>query len=338
MRIRKNKKVIRLTESDLRRITKKVINEQPAKLFGYLFKKLGLNKKSSMAIELLLDKTLKYWGKEQDKILKMFTDNNTNLLKNYVSRNKNIPIEKYREGVVALLKQSAEHPDIFLKDIDNYMKLAPREIIDKNGNVIKFRENFKLFLTDVTKQKKVLEKMEELNLSTQGAKKVTKKSNVSGLMTNYGKARNNAHLNEIVNSATGGISQIGKKLDRVGINVYKDLTKNNIKKIGTIDGRTIYEVTYPTGDKLRYWKSTGGGKKSVKFSPKNSQYDAPNSKDYFGVVAGEVDASAITYINPKGELKSMSDQWFIKDNGWEIGYGSITVEDTGLWLKNTLKL
>ena len=71
-----------------------------------------------------------------------------------------------------------------------------------------------------------------------------------------------------------------------------------------------------------------------KFSSKNSQYNASDSKGYFGVVAGEVDASAIIGNNGK----PMNSQWFIKDNGWERGYGSEIIEDTGLWLRNTLGL
>ena len=144
--------------------------------------------------------------------------------------------------------------------------------------------------------------------------------------TNYGKVKDRAQLSKLTIDATKGVGQIGKSIDAKGFKV-SDLSPDNVKKIGNKGGRDIYEVTYPNGEKLKFWESSGGGGKPVALSSRNASKNAKNSKGYFGVVAGDLDGSAV----------GMSDSWFIKSDGWERGYGSKSIEDTGLWLRDLKK-
>ena len=141
-------------------------------------------------------------------------------------------------------------------------------------------------------------------------------------------------LDEVITHSTQGVNRTGKSLEKAGYKV-QDLSVDNVKKIGVNDsGQEIYEVTYPNGETLRFWQSTGKGSKGVKFSKNYSHLDDSTpgaSKGYFGVLPGNVDASSI--IRP-GTNKKMSDSWFIKADGWERGYGSEIIEDTGIWLKS----
>jgi len=144
--------------------------------------------------------------------------------------------------------------------------------------------------------------------------------------TNYGKIKDKAELGRITADATRGIGQTGRAIDATGFKV-SDLSIDDVKKVGSKGGRDIYEVTYPNGKKLKFWESSGTGNKPVRLSPRNADMNASNSKGYFGVVSGELDGSAV----------GMSDGWFIKSDGWERGYGSESIEDTGLWLRELKK-
>jgi len=149
--------------------------------------------------------------------------------------------------------------------------------------------------------------------------------------TLYPKVANQAEFNKVVGNATKGTAEVGKNIAsnlEEATKVIKSLDpKKSIKKLGVTSGkhpRTIYEVTYPNGQKLRYWESSGSGGKSVEYSQRNSHLNAKNSKGHFGVLPGNMDASKV------GRSKS----WYIKTDGWERGYGSDVIEETGIWLKS----
>ena len=143
--------------------------------------------------------------------------------------------------------------------------------------------------------------------------------------TLYPTPKNNAEFQKIIKESTGGIGATGRVMDDAGITIKNLNPKSSVKNLGTNkSGQVIYEVTYPNGTKLKFWESTGSGQKPVKLSPHNAHLNADNSKGFFGVVAGNMDASKV----------GMSNQWFIKSGGWERGYGSKIIEDTGIWLKS----
>ena len=151
----------------------------------------------------------------------------------------------------------------------------------------------------------------------------------SGNPTIYPTPKTWAEIEKITTHATKGIGAQGAKLDKLGITT-KDLSVKNVKNLGTSkSGQTIYEVTYPNGQKMKFWESTGSGGKAVELSKRNAHLNAPNSKGYFGVLPGHVDRSLL----PRKGSKS----WFIKSEGWERGYGSAIIEDTGIWLQSLKK-
>ena len=150
---------------------------------------------------------------------------------------------------------------------------------------------------------------------------------------------------QITKNAIGDVKGIGSKLDDAGYSIKNLDPKKSVKKIGQVKGtkdkpgQTIYEVTYPGGEKLRYWQSSGRGEKGIKFRQSHNEHlNNPAigaSKDYFGVLPGHMDASNVkVFLDKSGGMKTGSKQWFIKDTGWEQGYGSNVIEDTGIWLKS----
>ena len=141
---------------------------------------------------------------------------------------------------------------------------------------------------------------------------------------------------KITENATKDIGKLGKRMDKAGYSIKNLDPKKSVQKIGQADsGQTIYEVTYPGGEKLRFWQSSGRGEKGIKFRQSHNQHlNNPAigaSKDYFGVLPGHMDRSLIPV--PKGN-KPGTDSWFVKGEGWEQGYGSNVIEDTGIWLKS----
>lgn len=275
------------------------------------------------------------WGAAQEKILNLVLKTqggNTQAIKslsNYVSRASKKAIS--HRNVLGLLEKAFENPKVFKSNIDEFMTLVPREVVDKSTNrVINFRKSFKKYLNEIAEG--ASERALESGLSKQGVKSMSK----GVAFKNYGKALNKQQMGEITAEATSRIGQIGKQIDNAGFTI-KDLTLDSVKKIGNKGGRDIYEVTFPNGERLMFWQSSGGGKKAVKFSPRNSHLDAPTSKGYFGVVSGQLDTSGFNWIKQAdGSLAPGPKGWFIKSNGWERGYGSQSVEDTGIWLKSVV--
>tara|TARA_R110001599_G_scaffold231463_2_gene430687 strand:- start:1760 stop:2713 length:954 start_codon:yes stop_codon:yes gene_type:complete len=143
--------------------------------------------------------------------------------------------------------------------------------------------------------------------------------------TLYGKPKTKLEFNRVVQESTEGVGAMGRNMDNAGITIKNLDPKKSIKKIGVSDsGQEIYEVTYPNGEKLKFWESTGSANKPVVLSKKNAHLNAENSKGFFGVFPGNMDGSNVGF----------SKSWYIKADGWERGYGSEIVEDTGIWLKS----
>ena len=310
-----------------------IINE-----WGQFFKKTGkeaLEKIGKESIESILKTAKAGWGEAQEKILNLVLKTqggNTEAIKslaNYVSRASQKPIS--HRNVLGLLEKAFENPTAFKANIDEFMTLVPRELIDKSTNkIVDFRKSYKKYLGDIADA--ASENALQSGLKKQGVKSMTK----GVAFKNYGKALNRQQMGEITAEATGRIGQIGKQIDNTGFTI-KDLTLDSVQKVGNKGGRDIYEVTFPNGESLMFWQSSGGGRKAVKFSPKNSHLDAPTSKGYFGVVSGQLDTSGFKWIKqPDGSLVPGPEEWFIKSDGWERGYGSESIEDAGIWLKSVV--
>ena len=143
--------------------------------------------------------------------------------------------------------------------------------------------------------------------------------------TLYGKPKTQLEFNKVVHESTEGIGAMGRNMDNAGVTIKNLDPEKSIKKIGVSDsGQEIYEITYPSGEKLKFWESTGSANKAVELSKKNAHLNAKNSKGFFGVFPGNMDGSNVGF----------SKDWYIKSEGWERGYGSEIVEDTGIWLKS----
>ena len=141
----------------------------------------------------------------------------------------------------------------------------------------------------------------------------------------YGKPKTKLEFNKIVQESTEGIGAMGRNIDNAGVTIKNLDPEKSVKKIGVSgSNQEIYEVTYPNGEKLKFWESTGSANKPVVFSSKNAHLNAKNSKGFFGVFPGNMDGSNVGF----------SKSWYIKTHGWERGYGSEVVEDTGIWLKS----
>jgi len=149
--------------------------------------------------------------------------------------------------------------------------------------------------------------------------------------TLYSTPKTYDEFKKIRNNATRGQAEVGKSIAgnlKQTREVIKGLDpKKHVKKLGVTKGknpRTIYEITYPDGQKIKYWESSGSAGKPVKYSERNKHLNAENSKGHFGVLPGNMDASVA------GGSKS----WYIKGDGWERGYGSELIEESGIWLKS----
>ena len=143
--------------------------------------------------------------------------------------------------------------------------------------------------------------------------------------TLYGKPKTQLEFNKVVHESTEGIGAMGRNMDNAGVTIKNLDPEKSVKKIGVSDsGQEIYEITYPNGEKLKFWESTGSANKAVELSKKNAHLNAKNSKGFFGVFPGNMDGSNVGF----------SKSWYIKSDGWERGYGSEIVEDTGIWLKS----
>ncbi len=310
-----------------------IINE-----WGQFFKKTGkeaLEKIGKESIESILKTAKAGWGEAQEKILNLVLKTqggNTEAIKslaNYVSRASQKPMS--HRNVLGLLEKAFENPTAFKANIDEFMTLVPRELIDKSTNkIVDFRKSYKKYLGDIADA--ASENALQSGLKKQGVKSMAK----GVVFKNYGKALNRQQMGEITAEATGRIGQIGKQIDNTGFTI-KDLTLDSVQKVGNKGGRDIYEVTFPNGERLMFWQSSGGGKKAAKFSPRNSHLDAPTSEGYFGVVSGQLDTSGFNWVKQAdGSLKPGSKEWFIKSDGWERGYGSESIEDAGIWLKSVV--
>ena len=163
----------------------------------------------------------------------------------------------------------------------------------------------------------------------------------------YGQATDIKKYDKMISDATKGVGQQGKATDaalsKMNYNVAKELGPQNVKKIGNQSGRDIFEVSYPDGTTQRFWRSSGGGGKSVMYKGKEV-----SSEGFFGTIAGHMDSKV-----PIAQAQARADQiatrgtkehariidaltnnpgYFIKADGWQ-GYGSKTYEETGAALK-----
>ena len=163
----------------------------------------------------------------------------------------------------------------------------------------------------------------------------------------YGKATDITKYDEMIADATKGVGQRGKAtdaaLDKMKYNVATELGPQNVKKIGNQSGRDIFEVSYPDGTAQRFWRSSGGGGKSVMYKGKEV-----SSEGFFGTIAGHMDSKVpiaqaqarADKIAKRGtkehaqiiDALTNNEGYFIKGNGWQ-GYGSKTYEQTGAALK-----
>tara|TARA_R110000824_G_scaffold373255_1_gene563665 strand:- start:297 stop:1409 length:1113 start_codon:yes stop_codon:yes gene_type:complete len=180
----------------------------------------------------------------------------------------------------------------------------------------------------IKKNKNVIAKQMDVNVKTDvSVEQMNKNIDRYGQAdpTLYGKPKSQLEFSKIVHESTEGIGAVGRSIDEAGITIKNLDPQKSVKNLGTSDsGQVIYEVTYPNGEKMKFWESTGSANKPVKLSPKNAHLNAKNSKGFFGVFPGNLDGSNV------GHSKS----WYIKSEGWERGYGSEIVEDTGIWLKS----
>jgi hypothetical protein len=163
----------------------------------------------------------------------------------------------------------------------------------------------------------------------------------------YGKATDIKKYDSIMSDATKGVAEAGKVTDaalaKMNYNVATDLKPQHVKKIGRQSGRNIYEVSYPDGATQKFWRSSGGGGKTVMYKGKEV-----SSKGFFGTIAGHVD-NKVPIAQAQARADKMykrgtkehagiidhltsSDGYFIKTDGWQ-GYGSKTYEQTGAALK-----
>ena len=163
----------------------------------------------------------------------------------------------------------------------------------------------------------------------------------------YGKATSLEQYDNMIADATKGVGQQGKATDaalaKMNYNVATELKPQNVKKIGSQNGRGIFEVSYPDGTTQRFWRSSGGGGKSVMYKGKEV-----SSEGFFGTIAGHMDSKvpvdqAIKRADKMAtrgteehariiDALTNNDGYFIKSDGWQ-GYGSKTYEQTGAALK-----
>jgi len=202
------------------------------------------------------------------------------------------------------------------------------------------------------KQKFDFQKGLDDSLKAKGGVSVDTKNLINGKeyykdALHYGQATDIKQYDKMISDATKGVGQQGKATDaalsKMNYNVAKELGPQNVKKIGNQSGRDIFEVSYPDGTTQRFWRSSGGGGKSVMYKGKEV-----SSEGFFGTIAGHMDSKV-----PIAQAQARADQiakrgteehariidhfanssgYFIKADGWQ-GYGSKTYEETGAALK-----
>lgn len=185
-----------------------------------------------------------------------------------------------------------------------------------------------------------IEKVEILNtrVNAKLAKEAAEGSVVNGIKyykgaTHYGKIDNLKDFGSATDEIFNGLRQTGKVTDdalaKINFNVATDLKPDAVKNIGNIDGRGIFEVSFPDGSTQRFWRSTGGGGKMVTLADGTKVA----SKGFFGTVAGHMDVGPgiLGAAESTSRVKGV-DGWFIKGADWQ-GYGSTTYKETGAALK-----
>jgi hypothetical protein len=159
-----------------------------------------------------------------------------------------------------------------------------------------------------------------------GADKVIdSKFNYEGA-TNYtsgGKITDATEFKKVTNDALDGLRSAGSSTDealaKMNYNISTDLKPEHITKLGTQNGRGIFEVTFPDGTTQKFWRSTGTGGKAVTLADGSKVA----SEGFFGALPGHMDV----------DIPGMKvDGWFIKGQDWQ-GYGSKTYTETGAKLK-----
>lgn len=154
MRIRKNKKVIRLTESDLRRITKKVLNEQGG-LLGWLIKK-SAGKIGSEAAEAIVKRLPSSWKNYHELFLNNIITKDFDELSKWVSPRSGISMGDVMNLINRQLDDIAAEPtEATFKKISSEMNKIP-SVVQKtqpNGQIIihDFREPYKEYLEQIVK-------------------------------------------------------------------------------------------------------------------------------------------------------------------------------------------
>jgi hypothetical protein len=184
----------------------------------------------------------------------------------------------------------------------------------------------------------------------------------------YGVLKTSDDVTETIYGSGGiiaGQRAYGESVDLAnrGFNAMTDLSVDNVRQIGYQNGRAIFEVTYPSGHTQRFWRSTGGGGKTVRVPDGKGGFKEVTSEGFFGTLPGHVDynlsPAEITkhlkkqgYVNDANRAASDperfanaaeeykhyerfyqdSKSWFVKGNDWQ-GYGSQQFQTTGAKLK-----
>ena len=254
-------------------------------------------------------------------ILKAFQDSNNGVKDpfNIISRQgfEGIGIKNFRE---------------FIKNIQidiNAIKTYP-DNVSKRQHIELLDKNEKNFLNYYYKE---IEPYLPKNKTVDPGNITNKAQANSNIFPDYGISKSLDDQRRITKETTDALGALGKSLDELGYRV-ENLTINDVKKIADDGGHSIYEVTYPNGVKIKFWESSGRGRKQVNLSPRNAHLNAANSEGYFGPIIGKLDTSRYKWVpQPDGSLGYGNKEWYIKGEGWERGYGSEIIEDTGLWLK-----
>lgn len=161
--MKRNKKVIRLTESDLVRIVKKVINEQKvlneqAGLLRWLWKK-SAGKIGQEAAEAIAKKLPSSWTKYHGVIMDNIISKNTDGLSGWVSASSGKPA--FYDDLTGLINRQlddiARDPsEATLNKVVGEMKFMPRTIKKPVGGsgkemFLDFREPYKEYLESIVK-------------------------------------------------------------------------------------------------------------------------------------------------------------------------------------------
>lgn len=184
----------------------------------------------------------------------------------------------------------------------------------------------------------------------------------------YGVLKTSDDITETIYGSGGilaGQRAYGESVDLAnrGFNAMTDLNVDNVKQIGYQNGRAVYEVTYPSGHTQRFWRSTGGGGKTVRVSDGKGGFKEVASEGFFGTLPGHIDydlspAEITKHLKKQGYVNDASQaarnperfanaaeeyrnwerfygenkSWFVKGDDWQ-GYGSQQFQTTGAKLK-----